>query len=344
MKKRGQIGEQFNWIFIIVAGALILAFFVMVVNKQRELSEKKLSAELLADLDMIITGQAVSPGTTRLLEMSNLELSFMCEDYSMGGVPKGTGNSILFTPSKLKGSNIIAWTLDWNMPYRAANFIYVTVPEIKYFLIDPAESNGQDSYGIKSDFPEKADVTAVKETPEEFESYQRVRLVYFMKPPGDEQSLSLPSDALSDFNDDQVSVLYIDAKKAEDFNGNADLYFYKKKGDMMVREGWIPGSLGKEIVYGAIFTDDYDLYLCNIKKALRKLEVVTEIYKERVGYLANGLPVGDPCSPYYGQTPLQGIIDEINADVINVGNIFQYMKQIQNMNDLTVFASCPEIY
>lgn len=343
MGKRGQIGEQFNWIFVIIAGALILTFFVMVVQKQRALSEKKLAAELLADLDMIVTGQAVSPGTTRLLEMSELEISFTCEDYSISNVPKTSGNSIIFSPSRIKGSSLIAWTLEWDMPYRAANFIYLTVPEIKYYLI--GAGLGSDGMGIKADFPEKMDLEIAEETPDEFEDSQRVRLVYFAKPQGDEgEELPLPSDGLKKFKDEQVSVLYIDAAKADDFNGKADLYFYKKEGDSIINEGFIPGTLGKEIVYGAIFSDSYELYMCNIQKALKKLDVVTEVYKERTRYLLEGLPAGDPCSPYYSTESLQNIIDTLNADVINVGNIFTYMKQIQNMNDLTIFASCPEIY
>jgi len=40
MNKRGQ-GVQFNWIFVIVAGAIILGFFVMFIFKFVELQEKR---------------------------------------------------------------------------------------------------------------------------------------------------------------------------------------------------------------------------------------------------------------------------------------------------------------
>lgn len=337
---------QFNWIFVIIAGALILGFFVMIVNKQRQVSEKKLAAELLADMDMIINGQAVSPGSSKLLDMADLELKFTCEDYSIKDVPRTPGSSIVFSPSMMKGTSLIAWTLEWDMPYRAANFIYLTVPDIKYYLISPAL--GPDGMGIKSDFPETVDLEVLKETPAEFEDSQRIRMIYLSKPQASE--LPLPSDGLKRFSDDQVSVLYLDnPQNAGDFDGKTTLHFYKKKGDSVILEGNYT-SMGKEPVYGAIFTDDYELYVCNMGKALKKLEVVTGVYKQRVSYLLASLPSGDPCSPYYVEEPFDGIIDSItdvneqNQLVIHVTDLFSYIKQIQVLNDRTIFGSCPEIY
>src|SRR3989338_7107885 len=40
MNKKGE-GEQFNWIFVIVAGAIILGFFIMFTFKYIELQEKR---------------------------------------------------------------------------------------------------------------------------------------------------------------------------------------------------------------------------------------------------------------------------------------------------------------
>ncbi|MFO8016837.1 MAG: hypothetical protein R6U32_07080 [Candidatus Woesearchaeota archaeon] len=345
-KRKGQVGIQFNWIFVIIAGALILGFFVMVVQKQREVSERKLATDLLADLDMIITGQAVSPGSSKTLDMAELELSFTCNDYSIMDVPRTSGNAIIFSPSRMKGRTLLAWTLPWDMPYRTANFIYMTVPEIRYFIVDPAQNNGMDSFGIKDDFPDKVDAAVVRTTPDSYEDYQRVRLVYFQEPQDPE--MPLPSPALEDFADEQVSALYIESLddnelKEEDFDGNAVIHFYRKEEDSLVKKGtW--GAMGKETIYGAIFSDDYELYMCNIQKALKKLEVVTGVYGERASSVLEGLPDGDPCSPYYTNEPFEGIIESITGDEVRIGNLFEYKKRIEKLNDRTIFASCPAIY
>ena len=44
MEKKGQ-GDQFNWIFIIIAGAVILGFFTMFIFRYIELEEKKQDIE-----------------------------------------------------------------------------------------------------------------------------------------------------------------------------------------------------------------------------------------------------------------------------------------------------------
>ena len=48
--KRGQ-SEQFNWVFVLVAGAIILGFFVMFVFKYQDLQQKKLSVNVGKILD-----------------------------------------------------------------------------------------------------------------------------------------------------------------------------------------------------------------------------------------------------------------------------------------------------
>lgn len=341
--RSGQIGEQFNWIFIIVAGAMILTFFVMIVNRQRDISQKKLASDLLADMDMIITGQGVSPGSSKLIDMAELEIAFTCDDYSIYDVPRMSGNSIVFSPERIKGEKLIAWTLDWGMPYRAANFIYLTVPDIKYFIIDPAQSGGVDSFGIKDDFPETVDMDVVSELPGTLKGYDKVRLVYLSASQPSASQLPLPSDDLEEYDDEDVSVLYIEATEKGDFDGDAIMHFFRKKGDAIIEEGvWV--AMKKEVVYGAIFSDSRELYMCNIQKALKKLEVVTGVYKERTKYLLEGLESGDLCSPYYSTEPFQAIIDSLQGSSISVGDIFASADFIKGLNDRTIFASCPEIY
>src|SRR3989344_492420 len=48
MNKRGE-GEQFNWIFVIVAGSILLGFFVLFTFKYVELEEPKITFYLVKD-------------------------------------------------------------------------------------------------------------------------------------------------------------------------------------------------------------------------------------------------------------------------------------------------------
>ena len=64
---------QFNWIFILIVGALILVFFMMLVNRQRDISDIKLAVELLDDLEQIMTGQRVTVNRQDIIDMPLLE-------------------------------------------------------------------------------------------------------------------------------------------------------------------------------------------------------------------------------------------------------------------------------
>jgi len=60
IKKKGVIEVQFNWIFILIIGAIILFFFFSIVKTQKTVSEKKISTTVRRDIRAILTGAGVS--------------------------------------------------------------------------------------------------------------------------------------------------------------------------------------------------------------------------------------------------------------------------------------------
>ena len=63
LSRKAQIETQFNWLFILVAGAVILIFFAGIVIKQKSSSEQKIAENVMTDLQSIFTGGSVSTGT-----------------------------------------------------------------------------------------------------------------------------------------------------------------------------------------------------------------------------------------------------------------------------------------
>ena len=74
--KKGVIEVQFNWIFVLIVGAIILAFFVSIVMKQKDLSSGRLGTKLATDLETITTGAEVSVGTAQLIKVPNSLIEF----------------------------------------------------------------------------------------------------------------------------------------------------------------------------------------------------------------------------------------------------------------------------
>lgn len=85
----------FHWIYIIVAGAAILLFFIGFVTRQQGAAEQQLSLSVTQKLDGIFTGAALSEQTVNVIDVPQLEFFFTCDDegiseYQVGkrGTPK----------------------------------------------------------------------------------------------------------------------------------------------------------------------------------------------------------------------------------------------------------------
>ena len=54
MKKKAIIEVQLNWIYILIVGAIILVFFVVVAKKYAANAELKISSQILENLDTTV--------------------------------------------------------------------------------------------------------------------------------------------------------------------------------------------------------------------------------------------------------------------------------------------------
>ena len=77
--KKGVIEIQFNWIFILVAGALILILFVVIVQRQGSVSNQSRDIDIRSKLGTILTGAKQSTDTTFVIDIpSKTEIDFGC--------------------------------------------------------------------------------------------------------------------------------------------------------------------------------------------------------------------------------------------------------------------------
>ena len=89
--RKSQISIQFHWIFILIAGALILTFFVSIIMKQKSVSEQKIATTLITDLDEIISGAAAGDiESIHIVKIPETEIEYICtkEDYSEYSIKK----------------------------------------------------------------------------------------------------------------------------------------------------------------------------------------------------------------------------------------------------------------
>ncbi|MBI2142281.1 hypothetical protein HYU15_02195, partial [Candidatus Woesearchaeota archaeon] len=103
MKKRGMIGQQVNWIYVLIAGSLILIFFTSLVYKQKQAAEQAAAEEALRAVEAL-TMQP--PRSSQLTHFSSIELKASCTSgittLRIGKAAPLRTSTPTFAPSRIK--------------------------------------------------------------------------------------------------------------------------------------------------------------------------------------------------------------------------------------------------
>jgi len=245
---------------------------------------------------------------------------------------------MIFSPSIIESDRLLAWTQSWEMPFKVCNFVYLTSPDIKYYLVYSNEATDADvvSY-LVSTLPEGLNIQAgpaneVSSIPEED---NQIRLIFLNVP------AQLPTN-LQSMQNTQVSALVLNADTIEDLSKNT-MEFYVKKGPSFGSAEGIYPAFGMPAVFGAIYTGDYELYECIMRKALLRMTLVAEVYDQRAIALQNYFNTIGECrgiySPIFGGFKYDGgSVDSFQSSV------FSSMAIVQEENHNAILASCSTLY
>src|SRR3989344_2231639 len=138
---KAQLSMAFHWIYVFLAGGVILFFFIMIASRQRVSSEEQLSVTLAQKLDAIFTGAAQTKDTFETIELPPLDIYFYCDDsasYSVGerGSPRAVPVQPLFAPYKVRAEpRVNVWSVPFRMPFQVMNLLMIDAPTITTFLV-----------------------------------------------------------------------------------------------------------------------------------------------------------------------------------------------------------------
>ena len=149
MPSKAQVQVTFHWIYVVLAGAVILLFFAGIVIRQKSVAEQELTADVTRILETILAGAGVSEKTKNVIDTSglaDLTLYFSCtEGVGEFGIIGGSSRAQntrdpLFAPEKIKSPQLITWSLPYAFPFKIIDFLYVTAPTIKYAVFSLSDS------------------------------------------------------------------------------------------------------------------------------------------------------------------------------------------------------------
>jgi hypothetical protein len=345
MDKKGVVDVQFNWIFVIIAGALILLFFVSIVTKQKQISDNRISSTILVDLESILSGAKVSTKTVNVITVPNRDVEFECEKYSIGSANVKVKDKILFSPDLIRGRELITWAVDWSLPFWVTNFLFLTTKEVRYVIVDEADPSLTFAEEIYSELlPDETEITKemiqAGDQIKDLNNY-RVKFVYVDTDP------SIYGSMLENFrrvSDDEVSAIQVKPDASSRNFGTVE--FYEKKGTSWVSQGE-SYYLKKEALTGAIFAADVESYNCSMLKAFDRLRVMASIYVNKTESLI---------SYYAGNTDCQGAHTAANNELQNIESdandflkdrvetIYSGASDVEHQNGVAQIYSCVLVY
>ena len=325
---------QFNWIFVLVAGAAILLFFASVIVKQKNVSETSTKSTVLNSIESIITGTSVSTNSINIIDIPNSDIDVSCGSVSIGGVSNQFQNLILFSPSLIKGGRLITQTLAFSTPYRSTNFLYITSANLRYIMIGYTDLAREINKSLPLDLIKE--FYPISQQIKDSNNY-KVKFVFFD---------NINPNVLQTFqkmSDQDVTAIEV--------NGDSEkgtLNFYQKNGVSWAYVG-NSGYIGKSSLIGAIYSDALDSYNCNMANAFSRLNLVTKIYLQRTQEListGNSRKVSQ-CDDIY-----KNALDKIkeisaassNFNSKNIGYLSDAANLLSSENQNAIVYSCSLIY
>jgi hypothetical protein len=318
---------QFNWIFVLVAGAAIIFFFSTVIIKQKNASDFSAKTDVLRSFESIIAGAESSLDTTSIIDLPESEISIQCGTISIGTVSRQYSNLVIFAPGALKGTRFITQTSQFNIPYRASNLLSVTSANLNYVLV------GTDS------LTKKINATMPKELRKETRSSQsgirstnsyKTRIVVV------NPSASPPNVPYIPRVGEEVSVLEI---KSGDEN-KGELIFYSKPSSTST---WEKQLETKYTSFGMLMSavySDHEIYKCSSANALRRAATVTQVYIKRTQALSASNP---DCVQIYSRATTELNAIKTKTESGNM-DIMANAVALRIVNSDARKMSCPLIY
>jgi hypothetical protein len=324
MSKKGVVEIQFNWIFALIAGALILALVVGFSSRWAATSAQKDAIKTLGNVETIITATGVVEGQSTLLPMPNVEFTYDCKELRISGASaSGLSATNLFSPETLKGNGLLMWTTSWYVPFFAGNFVYLTTPQVKYNIIYSDAPSSSDLKDLLADIiPDR--VNAEFSTTFTLKDENAPFYVFVF--------LGVPKSAPPAFGGRNVAAIEVTISPD---NISGGVSFFKKEGD-----AWTPAGsstwVKPELLLGAIVSGNGDIYECLRGNALLRVEILSALLLKKIELIE----VADPDK----YESAKNILNSMHTSAILKQLRGRDIRDLDWQNTILSYEAVPQVY
>lgn len=315
-------GAQFNWIFIILAGGIILGFFVLFTAKFIDLQQQKGNFLVAKNIENNI--QILKTSSTDLYCESGADescfslgektrLEFYCQDDRNkirinDNLDHELKGETVYAPSKLFTKNLDFWVKPWNYPFHISNFVFIATPDSKFYIVFDQST---------SDFVNLLDIPVIfkiEKIPSlKVNSIQPSSRVIFIT------ASEPPASVVSALKSKKVISSYINIEKNK-------LKFYDEEEKEI-------DYFGEVELLGSIFSDSTSNFLCNQIEGKKQLSQISKIYQQKSRLLSQF------SSPSCFYVQIHNTLKQFSE------NHTEELKELlTNQNEDLISAGCKEVF
>lgn len=353
---KGAVEIQFNWIFVIIVGSILLLFFYSIVKAQQKSSDTDIGYQTAVDLNTIFNSALESTGTLNIIKIPDTTIDFTCYEYWINNVNKPFNEKIVFSPNRLQGKRLMTWAVDWHAPFKITNFLFITNPEVRYIIMKPGTqfTSGDD---IAEEFYDLLPDELNHELGSEDalgaihdKNDYKTRLVYFRGESYNPESSDVPQipNELRNNKDKTVTAIVIAANSIQQ---TGEIYFFEKEGNLLKYYTSFP-FLMHETALGAMFAENEEVYECAVHRAFEKMQIVSKVYWQRTEIISKYYNDSlHPCRDSFYPSRVKTNYELVN-DMVTSGNyasgdftsLFTNINSINQQNRVNIAESCARVY
>jgi len=340
---------QFNWIFVLIAGAVFIAFFIALMRNHSSDVEQSSTLNARQELDSLFRVNRASVNTQKVISFSK-RLDFSTNNIS-GYFVDGSDvwnrydYSVIFAPKFLDGNELIIKTSSFKAPFNVMPFIFLANNDLEFVFVgsNPVLND------VFSSMPENITKRVVDGKTEmaSFKNNNYDHTIFILTTDSFSGSMPLMVNFQSPYDNERVYAVVIDAA-----GGFADAYgqvaFYNYSKGSLQLEGQ-SGFLGAELLLGAVMSHNKRIYDREFQKAMNRLNLLADLQLRKVSEYSQ--KTQNSCKAYYdSMSESLSYVKMLSAsgrpthdeDILNLFNQIINIKQLNTA--LLQKTDCPLLY
>lgn len=331
MNKKG-IGAIFAWIFIMIAGALIITVFTIIAMDSSASAQDRLNLQALENVNTILQTQQTTGNIATNINIPYTNLRITCSAFEGGGsialenqLEIGGFSQDLETQlvagRDLTTDRLSLFSKRWSAPYTVGNILYVTSPDEILLYSQPTHMNTEFSELV----PEGLNVHDEIMTGLRPEAYENSRIVIIETSPAPDVT-----GYISKINTVQEGVQYMHVHSRGNNFEKGSVTYYELDNTNTLRRSDSYLYHGPEMMLAYVWQADSTRANCMQHKLAERLKAQTEVQLSRVQNLRTHYTLNSACGQRHSSDPLIRLQEALEPNLP-----FDNQKVLYGFSDLS---------